>query len=91
MSTKNQRSRSKERFWRQMMRQWRRSGLSLRAFYVACHQRRRRPGKTFAGFEQALAHLPTRVLRATAAGLRRRLAQVLADRWESNGDSLLKF
>ncbi len=58
---------------------------TARAFYVACHQRRRRPGKTFAGFEQALGTLPTRVLRATAAGLRRRLAQVLADRWECDG------
>ena len=27
---------------------------TARAFYVACHQRRRRPGKTFAGFEKAL-------------------------------------
>ncbi len=32
MSTTNQRSRSKERFWRRMMRQWRRSGRSIRAF-----------------------------------------------------------
>lgn len=31
MSTTNQRS-SKERFWRRLMRQWRRSGLSIRDF-----------------------------------------------------------
>jgi transposase len=32
MSTNNQRRTSKERFWRRMMRQWRGSGLSVRAF-----------------------------------------------------------
>ena len=32
MSTNNQRSRSKERFWRRMVRRCRRSGLSVRAF-----------------------------------------------------------
>jgi hypothetical protein len=32
MSTTNQRRSSKERFWRQMVRQWRSSGLSIRAF-----------------------------------------------------------
>jgi transposase len=33
MSTHNQRSdNSKERFWRRMLRQWRSSGLSVRAF-----------------------------------------------------------
>jgi uncharacterized protein YjeT (DUF2065 family) len=37
---------------------------TARAFYVACHQRRRRPGKTFPGFEKALGKMPLRVLRA---------------------------
>jgi transposase-like protein len=32
MFTNNQRSRSKEQFWRRMVRQWRRSGLSVRTF-----------------------------------------------------------
>jgi transposase-like protein len=32
MSTHNPRSGSKERFWRRMVRQWRSSGLSVRAF-----------------------------------------------------------
>ena len=32
MSTNNQRRTSKERFWRRMIRQWRGSGLSVRAF-----------------------------------------------------------
>jgi hypothetical protein len=58
---------------------------TARAFYVACHQRRRRPGRTFAGFEHALGHLPLPVLRAVAAGLRRRLSQVFASRWLCDG------
>ncbi len=58
---------------------------TARAFYVAGHQRRRRPGKTFPGFQQALEKLPTRVLRATAAGLRQRLTQVFASRWLCDG------
>jgi hypothetical protein len=53
---------------------------TARAFYVAVHQRRRRPGKTFAGFEKALGRLPVPVLRAVAAAVRRRLAQVFARR-----------
>jgi hypothetical protein len=32
MSTTNQRRNSKEQFWRQMVRQWRSSGLSIRDF-----------------------------------------------------------
>ena len=32
MSTINQRPRDKERFWRRMIRHWRSSGLSVRAF-----------------------------------------------------------
>jgi transposase len=36
MSTKNQRSLVKERFWRARVEQWRRSGLSVRAF---CRER----------------------------------------------------
>jgi len=53
---------------------------TARAFYVALHQRRRRPGKTFAGFEKALGQLPMPVLRAVATALRRRLAQIFAAR-----------
>jgi hypothetical protein len=58
---------------------------TARAFYLALHQRRRRPGKTFAGFEKALGHLPLRVLRAVAAAVRRRLAQVFAQRFWVDG------
>jgi hypothetical protein len=53
---------------------------TARAFYVALHQRRRRPGRTFAGFEKALGNLPLPVLRAVARAVRRRLAQVFAAR-----------
>jgi hypothetical protein len=50
---------------------------TARAFYVACHQRDKRPGKTLQGFEQALARLPTAVLRALAAALRHTLGRQL--------------
>ena len=53
---------------------------TARAFYVAVHQRRRRPGRTFAGFEKALGKLPVPVLRAVATAVRSRLAQVFAPR-----------
>jgi hypothetical protein len=48
---------------------------TARAFYVACHQRDKRPGKSLQGFEKALARVPTPVLRALAAGLRHVLGQ----------------
>jgi hypothetical protein len=53
---------------------------TARACYVALHQRRKRPGKTFAGFEKALGKLPIPVLRAVATAIRSRLAQVFAKR-----------
>jgi Transposase DDE domain len=53
---------------------------TARAFYVALHQRRRRPGKTFAGFDKALTQLPMPVLRAVAVAVRGRLTQVFARR-----------
>ena len=58
---------------------------TARAFYVALHQRRRRPGKTFAGFEKALGQVPLPVLRAVAAAVRRRLARVFAERLRVDG------
>jgi hypothetical protein len=58
---------------------------TARAFYVALHQRRRRPGKTFAGFEKALGKVPLPVLRAVAAAVRQRIAQVLAERFGVDG------
>jgi hypothetical protein len=58
---------------------------TARAFYVALHQRRRRPGKTFAGFEKALAVLPMPVLHAVAKAVRGRLARVFAGRFTVDG------
>lgn len=58
---------------------------TARAFYVALHPRRRRPGQSFAGFEKALGKLPLPVLRALATALRGRLAQVFAARWRVDG------
>ena len=52
---------------------------TARAFYVACHQRRRRPGGSLQGFQMALARLPLRVLRALAAALRQQFAQRWVD------------
>lgn len=53
---------------------------TARAFYVALHQRRRRPGKTWEGFEKALGKLPMPVFRAVAQAIRQRLTHVFADR-----------
>src|SRR5262245_15616315 len=36
---------------------------TARAFYISCHDKRRRPGRTFVGFQQALNALPAVVLR----------------------------
>lgn len=54
---------------------------AARGFYVICHDKRRRPGTTFQGFQQALEKLPMPVLRALARGIRGRIEQCLADRW----------
>jgi|SRR5215831_1340226 len=52
---------------------------SARAFYVACHQKRRRPGDSLQGFQMALARLPMCVLRALAGAVRQQLAQRCVD------------
>jgi hypothetical protein len=46
---------------------------TARAFCVACHPKRRRPGKTFQGFQKALEALPCRVLRAVACLFRKQI------------------
>jgi hypothetical protein len=46
---------------------------TARAFFVATHDKRRRPGKTFGGFQKALTALPAFVLRRIAALFRLRL------------------
>jgi len=58
---------------------------TARAFYVATHQRRRRPGATCAGFQLALARVPVRALRVVAAAVRGRLAQAFGRRLEVGG------
>lgn len=58
---------------------------AARGFYVICHDKRRRPGESFAGFQQALGKLPMAVLRALARGIRGRIEHLLADRWSING------
>jgi hypothetical protein len=54
---------------------------AARGFYVVCHDKRRRPGETFQGFQQAIGKLAMGVLRALARGIRGRIEQLLADRW----------
>lgn len=51
-----------------------------RGFYIVCHPKRRRPGETFQGFQQALEKLPMPVLRTLAAGIRRRIEQLFGVR-----------
>ena len=58
---------------------------SARAVVVALLPKRRRPGKTVQGFEKALVRLPMWALRRVAAAIRRRLPEVLAHRWITNG------
>jgi hypothetical protein len=58
---------------------------TAKAFCAALLPKRRRPGRTAQGFQKALAKLPTRALRALAAGIRQVLAARLADRWSDAG------
>jgi hypothetical protein len=53
---------------------------SARAFYVACHQTRKRPGKSVQGFQAALSKLPLGVLRVVGMSIRRQLLVQLGDR-----------
>ncbi len=46
---------------------------TARAFYVALHPKRRRPGKTFQGFQKALEAVPCSLLRAIAGLVRQQL------------------
>jgi DDE family transposase len=58
---------------------------AAKAFCAALLPKRRRPGRTVQGFQEALAKLPTRTLRVLAAGIRSALAARLADRWSDGG------
>ena len=53
---------------------------TARAFYVAGHQRQRRPGAALVGFQRALARLPLSVLQALFAAVRGRLGEFDRDR-----------
>src|SRR5258707_15496576 len=48
-----------------------------RAFYLAGHDKRRRPGRTVQGYQKALARLPLAVLRCVATGVRHRLMALM--------------
>ena len=56
-----------------------------RAFYVVSCPKRRRPGKSFSGFEKALCKLSMPVLRALAAALRNQIQVVFCSRWVFQG------
>lgn len=58
---------------------------AARGFYVVCCPKRKRPGKSFAGFEKALAKLPMPVLRALADALRGRLLALFGQRLLCHG------
>ncbi|MBA4040175.1 MAG: transposase, partial [Planctomyces sp.] len=62
---------------------------SARAVYVAHHQHGKRPGRTLAGFQQALARLPLPLLRALRAGVRRVLAAAFSRCWQCDGFTVL--
>jgi hypothetical protein len=53
---------------------------AARGFYVVCHEKRKRPGRSLAGFEKALSRLPMPVLRSLAAVLRTRILAVFNQR-----------
>lgn len=54
---------------------------AAKGFYVVCCPKRKRPGKTFAGFEKAIAKLPMPILRALASGIRGRFQAIFRERW----------
>jgi hypothetical protein len=58
---------------------------TARAFAGVCLPKRRRPGRTVRGFQNALARLPMPALRAVAAGVRRRVRAALAAGWYTDG------
>ena len=58
---------------------------AARAFCVVCRSKRRRPGQTAQGWQKALSRLPAAVLRAVAAGVRRRLAPWLQNHGRIEG------
>src|SRR5262249_30088508 len=58
---------------------------TARAFYVACHQQQRRPGKDLPGLKKALSRLPLSVLHVLFASVRCCLREAFARYWRSDG------
>jgi hypothetical protein len=58
---------------------------TARGFCVASYRKRRQPGRTYSGYQKALARLPLPALRALAAGVRRRLGHHFAPCWHYRG------
>ena len=59
--------------------------VAARGFYVVSHEARKRPGKTLAGFQKALARLPVRQLWALAQGVRDEIERRYAERLTIDG------
>jgi hypothetical protein len=55
---------------------------AARAFYVVCCPKRKRPGRSFSGFEKAVTKLPMPILRALATGIRGRFEAIFRERWK---------
>ncbi len=53
---------------------------TARGFYIACYAARRRPGKTWEGFQKALGRVPMRQLRTLAAIVRLSIRAYYGDR-----------
>lgn len=53
---------------------------AARGFYVICCPKRKRPGKSFQGFEKAVRRLPMPVLRTLAGAIRGRIQALFGDR-----------
>ena len=58
---------------------------TARAFYLASYRKRRQPGKTYSGFQKALARLPLPALRVLAASVRQRLEYHFGHCWQYRG------
>jgi hypothetical protein len=56
-----------------------------RGFYVMCYEKRKRPGRTYEGFQKAVARLPMSVLRTLASALRQRIFLLLGERMLVHG------
>ena len=58
---------------------------AARVSAIAYLPKRRRPGRTVAGYQKALGGCPVAVLRAVVAGVRQRIADVFGERLEVDG------